>query len=123
MGLKAIAQLIKPNGEVAEITPSNGTDFSRDECYVLIGCSKVEIAPLSDCRTMLLDEEGKLNDNIEINEKATELYMKGRPPHAKFVADLIKRLGERIIDTGTENPELNDKNVDVVIVCEPEMFR
>lgn len=116
------AQLIKPNGEVTEIVPENGNDFSLEECYKLLGCEMVEVVELADGRIMVLDEEGKLHDEIEINEKATELFMKDRPTHSEYVAKMKEMYGNNFIDAGMGDNELNDSIVGVVIVCSPDMF-
>lgn len=116
------AQLIKPNGEITEITPVNGTDFSLDECYALLECEMVEVVGLSDGRVMILDEEGKLKDEFEINDKATELFMHDRPTHAEFVLKMKELHGDNFIDLGIGDNALNDCIVGTVIVCSPDMF-
>jgi hypothetical protein len=115
------AQLIKHSGEITEIFPSNGNDFSLQECYDLIECSMVEIIELSDGRVMILDEEGKLKDDCEENILATEMFNLGRPSHAEYVAIMKKKYGNNFIDASMDD-ERNDMVVGTVIVCSPDMF-
>lgn len=116
------AQLINPNGEITEVTPENGTDFSLAECYQLINCEMVEVVELSDGRIMILDEEGKLKDEFEINDKATELFMRDRPTHSEYVSKMKEMYGDNFIDAGMGDSDLNDSIVGTVIVCSPNMF-
>lgn len=116
------AQLIKPDGEITEIKPENGNDFSIQECYKLIKCRMVEIVELSDGRIMILDEEGKLKDEFDKNEKATVLFQSGRPTRIEFVRAMKERYGNNFIDAGMGDSELDDMIVGTVIVCTPGMF-
>jgi hypothetical protein len=116
------AKLIKTNGEEIEVSPANGNDFTLDECYAHIGCNMVEVVELSDGRVMILDEEGKLKDEIERNDKATELFMQGRPTHAEYVERMKKEYGNNFIDAGMGDDELGNTIVGTVIVCSPDMF-
>lgn len=116
------AQLIKPSGEITEIKPANGIDFSLEECYTLIGCEMVEVVSLADGRIMILDEEGKLKDEFELNAKATELFMQGRLSHAEYVSKMKKEYGDNFIDAGMGDDVLNDSIVGSVIICSPDKF-
>lgn len=73
--MKAI--LIKPNGEVLEVSPENGTDFKLKELYKLVECDCIDIVGLFDGRSMVVDDNGIAN-NLEVNRKASQLYRKGR---------------------------------------------
>jgi len=117
------AQLIKPTGEITEIQPANRTDFTLQECYELIKCDMIEIVNLIDGRIMLIDEEGKLKNEFQINEKATELFMKDRQSWSEYVSKMKELYGDKFIFVNTGDDELNDKIVGIVIVCPPEMFR
>ena len=56
-----MATLITTHDALHEVTPDNGTDFTLEELYALIGCEMVEALYLPDGRTMWIDEEGKLS--------------------------------------------------------------
>jgi hypothetical protein len=77
-----MAEVIKVDGTRVAVTPKNGTDFTFQEVYPLIGTDIIEVAEATDGRIILLDEEGKLKGK-PINKAATELYkyamVDGRP--------------------------------------------
>lgn len=69
------ALLIKTTGESSFVTPKNGTDFTLEELYQLLGCDMVEVvypAYESDC-IFIIDEEGKLTGK-DINYPATMMW-------------------------------------------------
>lgn len=70
------AQLIKENGEIINVAPQNGTDFSLEE---LQGYVKgwIEIVRTHDGRIMVINEEGKLRSDMGVNIKASSLYRYG----------------------------------------------
>jgi hypothetical protein len=78
-----MAQIIKTTGEVIEVAPKNGTDFSLEELQTIVG-GWIEIVNLRDGRLLCLDEEGKLKGK-ERNFKATEIYRKGRGTTKDFI--------------------------------------
>ena len=57
---KEHSYLFKPDGTVLEIKPSNGKEFSIQECYDLIGCEVIGIYNINN-RIILCDENGHLN--------------------------------------------------------------
>ena len=65
-----MANLYKTNGEVLEVIPKNGTDFSLEELQCFVG-GYIELVNLNDDEIMIVNEEGKL-DNLPYNQKATE---------------------------------------------------
>jgi hypothetical protein len=66
--------LLKTDGTKEEIVPQDaGVGFSFRELYPLIGCTTIELVRLNDGRLLLIDEEGKLKDDAEINQQATTL--------------------------------------------------
>jgi hypothetical protein len=68
-----MATLIKTNGEETNVLPKNKTNFKLDELQNFVG-GLIEIVKTKDGRTMVINEEGKIND-LSINQKATELYI------------------------------------------------
>ena len=66
------AKLMKASGEVVEIEPKNGTDFSLDELYEHLQCSLVEVINLNQNDIMVVDEEGKWASNNVVNVNATK---------------------------------------------------
>lgn len=66
-----MAQIIKSNGVVIEVTPKNGTNFSLEELQEIVG-GYIEILPLNCGRIIVCDDEG-IFKNYALNQKATEL--------------------------------------------------
>ena len=67
-----MAKLIKSNGVETNLTPQNKTDFQLTELQKIVG-GLIQIVKTKDGRTMVINEEGKIND-LPINQKASELY-------------------------------------------------
>ena len=65
-----MAKIIKTNGEVLEVEPKNGTDFSLEEMQAIVG-GYIEIVSLGD-DLMVVNEEGKLI-GLPINDVATAM--------------------------------------------------
>lgn len=65
-----MAQIIKTTGEVIEVAPKNGTDFSIEELQAIVS-GYVEVIYLPDGRLILCDEDGRAK-NKPYNHKATE---------------------------------------------------
>lgn len=72
------AKLLKVSGEVMEIEPKNGTNFTLDELYKHLQCSLVEVINLNQDDIMVVDEEGKWASNNVINVNATMLAQENR---------------------------------------------
>ena len=71
------AKLLKVSGEVMEIEPKNGTDFTLDELYEHLQCSLVEVINLNQDDIMVVEEEGKWASNV-VNVNATVLAQENR---------------------------------------------
>ena len=67
------AKLLKVSGDVMEIEPKNGTNFTLDELYKHLNCSLVEVINLNQDDIMIVDDEGKLTSNNVVNVNATKL--------------------------------------------------
>ena len=70
-----MAQLIRPNGEVTEVTPKNKKYFTLTELQKLVG-GLVQPVRTKDGRIMATHEEAKMYEE-PINWKATALYIWG----------------------------------------------
>ncbi len=57
--------MIEPNGNVTEIEPKNGTDFTLDEMCDHIGCSTIQISEGKDGKILVFDEEFFSRGDIE----------------------------------------------------------
>lgn len=73
------AKLFKVDGTVVDVQPKNGTDFQLQEMYDLIGTDIIEIVHLYNGMLMVIDEEGKLRNDPQVNPIATHLWMKDKP--------------------------------------------
>lgn len=67
------ARLLKASGEVMEIEPKNGTNFTLDELYKHLSRSLFKVINLNQDDIMVVDEEGKWESNNVINVNATVL--------------------------------------------------
>jgi hypothetical protein len=56
-----MATLIKANGEEKNVFPNNKKDFQLDELQKFVG-GLIEIVKTKDGKTMVINEEGKIND-------------------------------------------------------------
>ena len=72
------AKLLKASGEVVEIKPNNGTNFTLDELHKHFQCSLVEVINLNQDDIMVVDGEGKWTSNNVINVNATVLAQENR---------------------------------------------
>ena len=91
-----MAQIIKTTGEVIEVTPKNGTDFSLEELQTIVG-GWIEIVNLRDGRLLCLDEEGKLKGK-ERNHVATDIYRQAFPQCKDFIVGDVLLCNEDQID-------------------------
>ena len=91
-----MAQIIKTTGEVIEVTPKNGTDFSLEELQSIVG-GWIEIVNLRDGRLLCLDEEGKLKGK-ERNHVATDIYRQAFPQCKDFIVGDVLLCNEDQID-------------------------
>lgn len=80
-----MAQIIKTTGEVIEVTPKNGTDFSLEEMQEIVnhnGNHYIEVIYLPNDKLMIINEEGKCEHvNAPMNQKATEIFMDAFGPY------------------------------------------
>lgn len=70
---------IKPDGTQADVTPINNKDFKFTELHKLCECDMiqiVEVHPVHKKRgwIIVLDEEGKLKEEPQYNEVASQLF-------------------------------------------------
>lgn len=91
-----MAQIIKTTGEVIEVAPENGTDFSLEELQTIVG-GWIEIVNLRDGRLLCLDEEGKLKGK-ERNHVATDIYRQAFPQCNDFIVGDVLLCNEDQID-------------------------
>ena len=78
-----MAQLIKQNGEITEICPSNGSDFQLEELQEYVG-GYIDIVNLDNGNIMVVNDDGKFT--CELNDKATDM---AHYNHAIFADDYI----------------------------------
>lgn len=85
---------IRVDGIVDDISPKNGSDFSLEELYSLIGQDIVEHVYLPNDKLLIVDEEGLYRSPLEINWLATQIVSKaalsvGRQPTFIFGTVLL----------------------------------
>jgi hypothetical protein len=78
--------LMKSNGEVEEIKPSNGKTFSLQELQGFVQ-GYIEIVGVGN-KYLILNEEGKLN-GLDMNRKATEIFIKYYGSTDVIVGDVL----------------------------------
>ena len=81
--LNNMAQLIKQNGEISEISPANGSDFQLEELQEYVG-GCIDIVSLDNGNIMVINDDGKFT--CELNDKATDM---AHYNHAIFADDYI----------------------------------
>ena len=91
-----MAQIIKATGEVIEVAPKNGTDFSLEELKTIVD-GWIEIVNLRDGRLLCLDEEGKRKGK-ERNHVATGIYHQAFPQCKDFIVGDVLLCDEDQID-------------------------
>jgi hypothetical protein len=70
-----MATLIDADGTEKQVFPRNPKrGFDLKQLYELIDCTTVEMITLRDGRTMWMDEDGKYNEALTLNGKATQLF-------------------------------------------------
>lgn len=69
-----MAQLIKQNGQELEVKPQNGKFFTLEELQGYVH-GYIQIVYLKDGRLMVVNEEGKFNEDFCQNMKATRLFV------------------------------------------------
>lgn len=67
---------LKTSGEFALVSPKNGESFELGEICNTIGCNFIEVVYLTDDLILIIDEEGKLSNEVEMNVVATAHYLK-----------------------------------------------
>jgi len=116
--------LIEELGDIHEITPIDpAKGFQLKELYAMLQCDMVEVVELHDGRLMIIDEESKLKDNPTINQKATELFQKGRMSASEYKAKMKALYGDAFISIDSGDEELDNSICGHALVCPPEMFR
>lgn len=73
-----IAIHVKIDGTVTDVLPKDGKYFTLDELKGFVGGGWIQCVPLPDGKTMVLDDEGKLN-GLLANPKATEVWKQYYP--------------------------------------------
>lgn len=69
------ATLYKADGTQQTVKPQNGTSWTLEELYALLGCDMVEILDSGkDGMVFIGDEEARCKDEYTINAQATALY-------------------------------------------------
>lgn len=66
-----MAQLIKADGTVQEITPKSGKKFSLEELQKFVG-GYIQVFNIGKGKIIIMDEEGKMK-NRPVNQKATKI--------------------------------------------------
>lgn len=79
-----MAKLYKTNGEIVEVEPENGSDFSLEELQSFVD-GYIEVAYLDNERVIVINEEGKIN-NLPYNENATAEYNRAMKCRADYIA-------------------------------------
>jgi hypothetical protein len=66
--------LLRTDGTSTEVQPKNGTNYSLEELYELLGCEMIEVVYTQDNNTILIcDEEGTFVASPQRNHAASRL--------------------------------------------------
>lgn len=82
-----MAKIYKVNGEILDIEPKNGSDFSLEELQGIVH-GYIEVLHLNDNEIMVLNEEGKCK-NLGINIMATSLILCAGYRYDFIVGDVL----------------------------------
>jgi hypothetical protein len=117
-----MALLIKSSGETLEVTPANGKDFKLAELYYLLSCDCIDTINLADGRVMIIDDEGKLKPEYDVNLEATFLFREGRMNYHELREYMksIEEAGINVIDARETKGE--DYIAGDVLVCFDDEF-
>ncbi len=117
-----MALLIKSSGKSLEVTAENGKDFKLHEVYLLLSCDCIDTINLADGRVMIIDDEGKLKPDFDVNLKATLLFREGRMNYHEIREYMksIEEAGVNVIDARETQGE--DYIAGDVLVCSEEEF-
>lgn len=82
---------ILPNGTETVVTPKTARrGFTLAELYKLTECQCVQMVPLADGRTMIVDENAKIKaEQPPNNLKATLLFRSGRVPTDEMILGTV----------------------------------
>lgn len=85
-----VAQVVTPDGEVTQVSPSNGKKFTLEELQGYVG-GYIELIRLPNGRDMYVNEEGKLT-GLALNPTATAVS--GLWPHDVIIGPALV-MGDR----------------------------
>lgn len=77
------AKILYTNGDIKDVQPKNGTDFSLEELQEIVG-GWIQIVNLNDRQILVINEEGKL-DGLPGNELATQVYCIAKQPYVDTI--------------------------------------
>ena len=115
-----MATLYKASGEIVNnVFPTNKKSFSLKELYLLVNCETIDIISLHDGKLMVIDDNGKFDEHVK-NEKATELFLKGRmnSKEVKEYHNKLKTLGFEVIVIDEGRLDGEDYIAGDALVCE-----
>lgn len=116
-----MAQIIRCNGTIEEVKPTDKVSFQLKELYYLLDCRVVETFTLASGKLMICDEESKCLDDWEVNLKATELFRAGRMTPKQTEAFLEQKEAEGFFVIDAREDTLDCIAGDVLI-CEQHQF-
>lgn len=78
-----MAEIIRINGSRQNVRPANGVAFTLEEMQAVVG-GYIEFVGLNETDTMVLNEEGKL-ENLPFNIEATKVFRSYYPDSNDFI--------------------------------------
>lgn len=89
-----MALIYRTNGYIETVEPKDGYDFRLEELQKIVG-GFIEIIRIDDVRTMVVNEEGKLNGS-ELNPQATKIYRSAIGGYDVIVGDALLCYSEQV---------------------------
>lgn len=80
---EGMAEIIKTDGTRQPVQPVNGSNFTLEEMQTIVG-GYIELVELDGNTTMVVNEEGKLED-LPLNLKATGVFRSHYPDSDDFI--------------------------------------
>jgi hypothetical protein len=106
------ATLLRADGTKEDIQPANGTDFTFDELYPVLGCDDIEVINTGDpAMIMLGDEEARFKNDFLINREATRIFRESAgipntPEGARaYFNEVMAGMGDNVIFCGDREEE------------------
>jgi hypothetical protein len=117
-----MATLLLASGGSQVILPENRKKFSLNEVLKHIDCRVIDVISLTDGRIMIIDDEGKFDEDHEVNLAATILFREGRMTYNEVLLYMKKLVEDGVNVIDAREIQGDDYIAGNAIVCQPSEF-